>query len=420
MAPGEPIKVEQTELAPDYQNLIQPLNDPTAAGLASLTRELSQGVQGRGQNVQEILKQLQPAFGDADKLLASINRQNGILGQIVDQVQPLVNGLAADQGRTLDGTVNSANSLLNTTTVNEQQLRATIAELPSTLAAAQRTLGTVTGTAGDAEETLRELRPVTDNLSAISRELRGFTDAANPALRALNPLLDAANRLLDEARPLAEELKYTGKPLYEAVHALRPVSTSLTGNIGGPYGQGPDPRCFNQDIDAAALKQACLNPRVQGILGFLHNFALFTNQADTVGHYGALFTVVDAENILSKDGKNNTYMPCQFRGPGAKPFFCVNGQPRPTMPNGFPDGTQSQDDYPKGFTDGDKDGKDYGGDKKKSADKVKADADMAALTKAAPGLNKTILRGDPQAGGSATGLTPTQEQNALGTLMGGR
>ena len=45
---------------------------------------------------------------------------------------------------------------------------------------------------------------------------------------------------------------------------------------------------------------------------------------------------------------------------------------------------------------------------------------MAALTKAAPGLNNTILRGDPQPGGSATGLTPTQEQNALGTLMGGR
>ena len=71
------------------------------------------------------------------------------------------------------------------------------------------------------------------------------------------------------------------------------------------------------------------------------------------------------------------------------------------------------DDYP----DKGRDGKDKGKDKN---DKAKYDATMAAASKAMPGLNNTILRGEPQAGGSATGLTPTQEQNALGTLMGGR
>lgn len=421
MAPGEPIRVQQTSLAEDYQNLVQPLNDPTAAGLASLVRELGQGVAGRGKNVQEIIRQLTPGAGETDKLLASINRQNGVLGQIVDQVQPLVNGLAADQGRTLDSTLTSANTLLDTTTVNEQNLQATIAELPSTLAAAQRTLGTLTGTAGDAEETLRELRPTTDNLANISRELRGFTDAANPALKALNPLLEDANRLLDEARPLAAELRRTGEPLFDVVHNARPNTTSLTNNIGGPYGEGPDPTCFNTNATTEEsiqkTKEACLNPRVQGILGFLHNFALFTNAADGFGHYGRLFTVIDAVNEIPVEGTNNTYLPCAFRGPGSNPFYCVDGKPRGPVPGGFDDDVkQGMDDYGDRF-DGGKGDKDKG---KRDAEKAKADAKMSALGKAVPELNNTILRGDPQAGGSATGLTPTQEQNALGTLMGGR
>lgn len=411
LEPGEPIKAAQTSLAEDYQNIVQPLNDPTAAGLASVARELGQGVAGRGQNVQQILQRFAPNVGETNKLLASIDRQNGILGQVVDQVQPLANGLAADQGRTLDGTLNSATSLLNTTTVNEQNLRATIKELPSTLSAAQRTLTTLASTAGATEKTLREARPTTDNLAAISRELNGFTDAANPALQALNPLLDRANTLLDEARPLAAELRRTGQPLYDTFHNARPAATSVTNNIGGPYGQGPDPKCFlDPTMDAKTLEKECLNPRIQGILGFLHNFALLVNGSDSVGHYGRLFVIIDAVS----NGENNTYKPCAFRGPGSNPFFCVDGKPRPTLNGGLPS-SQFPPNTPQGQDDYGKNGR-WGDGENNKANKASTDA----LTTAIPELNKTILRGDPQPGGSATGLTPAQEQNALGTLMGGR
>jgi phospholipid/cholesterol/gamma-HCH transport system substrate-binding protein len=340
LQPGQTLSVKQTSFAQDYQDIVQALNDPTAAGLSSILTTLGGGVANRGQNVQDIIHELQPAFGDTAALAGSLGRQNQLLGQVIDQVQPVTNGLAADQGKTLDNTVGSATNLLGTTAANEQQLRATLNELPSTLAAAQTTLDDLTKTAGATQETLGDLRPTADNLAAISGEISTFTDSAQPALEAANPLLDKANALLDEARPLAAELKTTGKPLYDTVHGARPIVNSATVNLGGPYGSGPDPICGGSDPNA------CNSPRIQGLLGFLHNWALTTNGGDALSHYFRVFFVADTSNVTG--------------GLGVLPPNLI------------------------------------------------------------PGANNTLLKGQPAANGSATGLTPAQEQSALGTLMGGR
>jgi phospholipid/cholesterol/gamma-HCH transport system substrate-binding protein len=335
---GQSIPVTQTAFAEDYQNIVQALNDPTAAGLSSILRTLGGGVAGKGQKVQDLVRELQPAFGDTAALANSLGRQNQLLGQVIDQVQPVTNGLAADQGKTLDRTIGSATDLLATTAAKEQQLRDTLTELPSTLAAAQKTLDDLTGTAGATQETLANLRPTSDNLAAISGELSTFTDSAQPALEALNPLLDRANELLDEARPLAAEARTTGKPLYDTVHGANPIVDSLAKNIGGPYGTGPDKVC-----GPAAPATNCQDPRIKGLLGFLHNWALTTNRGDSLSHYFRVFFVLGA-------------------------------------PAGLP----------------------------------------AGVGNVLPGAGNTLLQGQPTAFGSATGLTPTQEQSALGTLMGGR
>jgi phospholipid/cholesterol/gamma-HCH transport system substrate-binding protein len=340
MQPGQTLPAKQTGFAQDYQDIVQALNDPTAAGLSSVLRTLGGGVANRGQNVQDIIHELQPAFGDTAALANSLGRQNQLLGQVIDQVQPVTNGLAADQGKTLDRTVGSATNLLGTTAANEQQLRDTLNELPSTLSAAQKTLDDLTGTAGATEKTLGDLRPTTDNLSAISDEIKTFTDSAQPALEAANPLLDKANALLDQARPLAAEAKTTGKPLYDTVHNARPVVDSAVANLGGPYGTGPDKPCGATD------PSACSDPRITGLLGFLHNWALVTNGGDALSHYFRVFFIADTSNVTGGLG---------------------------VLPNNV-----------------------------------------------IPGANNTLLKGQPAANGSATGLTPQQEQSALGTLMGGR
>lgn len=346
LQPGQTLSVKQTSFAQDYQDIVQALDDPTAAGLSSILTTLGGGVAGRGQNVQDIIHELQPAFGDTAALANSLGRQNQLLGQVIDQVQPVTNGLAADQGKTLDNTVGSATNLLATTAANEQNLRDTLNELPSTLAAAQKTLDDLTGTARATQKTLADLRPTSDNLAAISREISTFTDSAQPALEAANPLLDKANALLDQARPLAAEAKTTGKPLYDTVHGARPIVDSAIANLGGPYGDTSGP--MNGDKICGGMDpKPCEDPRVKGLLGFLHNWALTTNGGDALSHYFRVFFVADTQN--------------------------VTGLPIGGLTNNL-----------------------------------------------IPGAGNTLLQGQPSPSGSATGLTPAQEQSALGTLMGGR
>lgn len=370
LQPGQGIPASQTSLANDYQNIVQTLNDPTAAGLASVVNTLGNGISGRGQNVQDILHRWGPAFYNTTALVQSLNRQNGILGQVVDQIQPLVNGLTDNNGRTLDGTINSANSLLTTTTLNEANLRATLQELPSTLSAAQKTLGDLTDTAQSTETTLRELRPTADQLPQISKELGTFTDSANPALKAANPLLDRLNEALDEAQPLARELRTTTPQLQQAIHLARPVTTEITKDIGGPYGTqvgGKNEKEVGGDLSKADYCSSDVNsvceaiPRLQGILGFLHDWSLVTNQGDALQHYFRVFFVASTQTLSGGVGG--------ITGPGV------------------------------------------------NAKAVSAKASPLAQL---PGAQNTVLPAQPANSTSATGLNPTQESNALGTLMGGR
>ena len=221
---------------------------------------------------------------------------------------------------------------------------------PADASSAQKTLDDLTGTAHEGQATLGTLRPTADNLKAISDELQKFTDSANPALKSANPLLDKANQLLDEARPLANQLRATGGPLLDTVHDAQPVVDSLKRHLGGPYGPGPNKVCG--DDGGYYNDKDCQNPRIQGILGFIHNWALVTNHGDALQHYFRVFFVVDDELLET--------------GFGAK-------------------------------------------------------ASNPAAGTANPAARNTVLpSSDPRPGGSATGLNLSQEQNALGTLMGGR
>ncbi|WP_181781544.1 MlaD family protein, partial [Pseudonocardia pini] len=178
---NQSITADRTGQAQDLQDILDTLDDPTAAGLASLVTTLGQGTDGNGENIQMTLAALAPAMGDTNKLVSVLSDQNELLGRVVDQVQPVTSALAADDGRKLDGLVGSAKSLLATTAQRDAQLRATLTELPSTLSAARQTLADLTGTAQSASVTLGNLRPTTDNLVAISQELQAFADSADPA-----------------------------------------------------------------------------------------------------------------------------------------------------------------------------------------------------------------------------------------------
>ncbi|MEU4377235.1 MlaD family protein [Pseudonocardia alni] len=263
---GAEIPAEQTVTNTDLDQILNSVDDPTGQSLAMLVTTLGEGVQGNGGNADATIRALAPALQDTDGFVSVLREQNAVLNSLVDKVQPVAGALAADDGRTLDGVVGSADALLAATASQQQQLEGTLQELPSALASARTTLDHVTGTARETTPTLASLRPTTDQLRDISGELRTFSDSLDPALASAQPLLDRGRELLDAARPSVGDLRGAGGDLRNTAAGLRPLTEDLTGNL-------------------------------DNVFNFIRYWAMTTNGGDGVSHYFRSVTVVNPDAV---------------------------------------------------------------------------------------------------------------------------
>jgi phospholipid/cholesterol/gamma-HCH transport system substrate-binding protein len=357
---GQHIPANRTGQSVDLQDVVNSLDDPTSGSLASMLITLGRGTDHNGLNVQKTLQAVGPAMTDTDSLARVLQQQNKLLGRVIDNVEPVTSSLAADRGKRMDGLVNNAKTLLDTTHERDHQLQETIRELPSTLNQAQQTLDTLNNTSQTTTATLGNLRPTTDNLSQISTELDHFTQTANPALASANPVLDRANDLLDQARPVAQQLHAAAPNVSGTAHGARPIVTDLNNNLGN-------------------------------VLDFVRYWALATNGRDGLSHYfRAHFVASDqtASGLLPGGGPNGA------GDPGTQP------QPRPRLDQPSPPLPDPGASAGKG-------------------------GPLGGLIPGPPqqpgsgGMPGGLLQNQPSPSGSATGLNQSQEQGALGFLLGG-
>lgn len=249
------IPEKQVDHVVDLQEIIDSLGDPVATSLAAMVTTLGEGMHGSGGEAAAAIKALAPSLVRTQELGRVLGEQNVVLGNLVDQVQPLAEAIAADDGKTLDQLVGSTQQTLSTVAANRQAVDETLAELPGTIATARATLAQLAGTANAATPTLASIRPVTDDLTEISGELRRLADTAEPALASLQPVLDRANELLDEAAPLVHDLRPAGPDLRGAAAGLKPLGDEL------------------------------LDQHLNGVLDFVRLWAMSTNGEDGLSHY---------------------------------------------------------------------------------------------------------------------------------------
>lgn len=263
---GGHLGLDHTGASVDLDQVLDSLDDPTSAALATLVGTLGDGMDGNGRRVAATLRALAPALTDTRGLTTVLRRQNSTLARVVTSLSQVASGLATDDGSQLDRLVASAEVLLRTTRTHESAFRTMLTELPSTLTSARRTLGVLQTTAGSTTPTLRALRPTMRNLPAISRELKAFADAADPALVAVNPVLRKADRLLARARPVAALLRQQAPDLTADARSLDPLSRTLAGDFSS-------------------------------VMGFIRGWALATNGEDGLSHYFRAGLVVSPYSV---------------------------------------------------------------------------------------------------------------------------
>lgn len=373
LEPGATLAVSQTARSVALHQILSSIDQPTGKGLAVLLTTLGEGVRGQGADVDATIRALAPALTDTRALVDVLDRQTALLTDLIDQVQPVASALSADEGRTLNGLLTASDRVLGVAEQNQQELAASMEELPSTLKAARRTLSNLSGVAEETTPTLRSLRPLTDDLTQFSGELLNFADAADPALASLAPVLSKAETLVDEAAPLAADLRAVGPQVEGVAQDARPVLNAL----------------MKRDL--------------RDVMDFIRNWALTTNGRDGLSHYFRAHVVASPELVTGLL-------------PGGTPG---NSAPKSPLGNDQGEDSAGSDGLVSDLLGGDSgllSGLLGGGQSAESGDSRDSGGLLGGLL---GGGQKDAKGSERDSTGGATGLTQDQEKSLLGFLMGG-
>ncbi|HWJ82431.1 MAG TPA: MlaD family protein [Nocardioides sp.] len=294
------IPADQVSSAVTLQDVLDTFHAPTAAGLAAVVTALGEGMADNGGEVSEALKALLPAMTHAQELGRILSRQNQVLGDLVATADPVAAALADDKGRTLDRLLSSTEDALAAIHAHETAFGEVLAQLPSTLVSAQRTLAEFGGVADTATPTLRALRPLTGDLQSVVAELKDFADAADPALAALEPVLQRADDLLTAAAPVVARLRSVGPNLRRAAASLLPVGRQL------------------------------LDQHLHGVMEFVRKWALSTNGRDGISHY---FRGVIYVTPTTLDSLLQSFVPADLGGSPDSPSATTPDSPGNLLPD---------------------------------------------------------------------------------------
>lgn len=368
------IAQDRTGASTDLDQVLNVFDEPTGEAMRAMIATLGGGLDGNGKNVTRILQQLAPAMGQTEELAGVLAEQNDVLTRLVTSMDRVVGGLATDQGEALDRLVSTTGRLLDSTAAEDEAFRALVQELPSTLAAARRTLGELEATSEATTPNLRAMRPATESLEEMAGELRAFSEAADPAMAAVNPVLREAEDLLAETRPVAE--------------LLRRQAPALQG----------DAQALDRIVDELA-------PGFRTIMEFFRGWALSTNSRDGLGHYFRAGFVISPYAVTGNLGESTLPDDDVLEDLGLPDL----GLEVPDLGALLPDL-----DLPGLPTDG-LVGLLGGGREAGTRDRDREGAGGGGGL----GLPLSLLSGRTTAKGGVTGLNREQEQAALGFLLGG-
>jgi virulence factor Mce-like protein len=214
MASGSLISIRRTGVPVELDDILNTLDADTRTRLGIVVSELGRGLNGRGQDLSNVLAVLPPSLQQTQKLVDEVNTQNAALKAVIvkgDRITATVNGRRDDMGKLID----EAAAALTTVAEKRRDLGAAVENAPATLA--------------ELRTTLANLSSASDQLRPAAVELRAAAAPLNSTLKALPDFADQAAPTLDTATKVAPTLAHLGRAATPTVKRLVVTSTLLNG-----------------------------------------------------------------------------------------------------------------------------------------------------------------------------------------------
>lgn len=239
----------------EVDQVLAALDKPTRDRLTALLRDLNQTVEGREPDLAATLRGAGASAQALQEVLVAVGRDGPAIRSLVGQLHQ-VTSVAAGRRDQVSDVVTNLTALTGSVAGQQRQLSDSLAELPSTLDAAKRTLDKLPA-AGDATTNLlHDLAPAAARLPSVAGNLGPLLTDLRPAVADLRPLLGSAQTLL-RATP----------GLLDTSHQVLPQATQL--------------------LHGVAPAVAFLRPYTPEGVGMLHNWGQSFAPYDGAGHVWA-------------------------------------------------------------------------------------------------------------------------------------
>lgn len=204
LAIGETLPLRQSRDRVELDQALTVFDAATRADLGGTVRGLSDGVAGRGRDVNATIGELRPVVRRAIPVLRTLAAPETDLRGLIDGLEGAMAAIGPvdDELRQL---VRGADGTLAALDEAEAGLDATLVEAPPTLTSSARSLRRVTPVLGDAAALARDLRPGTRLLPGTTRRLARLSRRGAPVLERaidlgpeLEDTLEAVGRLVND------------------------------------------------------------------------------------------------------------------------------------------------------------------------------------------------------------------------------
>jgi phospholipid/cholesterol/gamma-HCH transport system substrate-binding protein len=235
---GERIPIAQTLPDVNLDEVLSSLDADTRDYLRLLLGDGAQALDGNGRELAQTLRRIEPTAKYARQVNEALALRRKNIARVVHNFSLLTDELGK-RDESVSDFVASSNAVFAALANQDENLRATLRELPSTLNATQSALGKTDAMARELGPTLEALRPGARALGPSLVQTRPFLRESTPVIREeLRPFARAALPTVAQLRPALRDLSAATPPLTESFTVLNALFNALAYNPPGKLDEG--------------------------------------------------------------------------------------------------------------------------------------------------------------------------------------
>jgi phospholipid/cholesterol/gamma-HCH transport system substrate-binding protein len=202
---GSVLPVAHTDNAVNFDQIFNALDPATRAEVRRTMAGLGRGLDGRGDDLNNLLGALHPAVSNGGELMQVLRPQDQQLAALMDQTGTVMSAITqrTDQVRQVIGDMRTTAKVVS---ARDAELGQALDLLPSTLNQAHRTVTDLGSFSAHATPVVSNLRIASVALTPAIRDLEPTARAGRELFAELRPFLRAFNPLVDSLTPAANSL----------------------------------------------------------------------------------------------------------------------------------------------------------------------------------------------------------------------